>query len=36
MCEDSRGDQYVRGLDQEGNVHDLVRAVHALGGGTAR
>lgn len=32
MCEDSRGDQYVRGLDRKGNVLDLVRAVHAEGG----
>ncbi|NNM33055.1 MAG: DUF839 domain-containing protein [Gemmatimonadetes bacterium] len=32
MCEDSRGDQYVRGLDREGNVHDLVRAAHSPGG----
>ncbi|MGI9627472.1 MAG: alkaline phosphatase PhoX [Longimicrobiales bacterium] len=28
MCEDSSGDQYVRGLDSEGRILDLVRAVH--------
>ncbi|MDH3224087.1 MAG: PhoX family protein [Gemmatimonadota bacterium] len=32
MCEDSAGDQYVRGLDNHGNVIDVVRAVHSPSG----
>ena len=32
MCEDGSGDQYVRGLDREGNVIDLVRAPRPMGG----
>ena len=32
MCEDGSGDQYVRGLDREGQVVNLVRSPQAEGG----
>lgn len=32
MCEDGSGDQYVRGLDREGRVVNLVRSPQAEGG----
>ena len=32
MCEDSGGDQYIRGLDNEGQVVNLVRSIHPDGG----
>ena len=32
MCEDGSGDQYVRGLDREGRIVNLVRAPRAEGG----
>lgn len=31
MCEDGSGEQYVRGLDREGRIVNLVRAPHAQG-----
>jgi secreted PhoX family phosphatase len=31
MCEDGGGDQYVRGLDRQGRIIDLVRHRHHLG-----
>ena len=31
MCEDGAGEQYVRGLDREGRIVNLVRAPHAEG-----
>lgn len=32
MCEDGSGDQYIRGLDQEGQIIDLVRSAYPEGG----
>ena len=32
MCEDGSGDQYIRGLDREGQVVNLVRSLQAEGG----
>ena len=32
MCEDGSGDQYVRGLDREGQIVNLVRSPQAEGG----
>ena len=32
MCEDGSGDQYIRGLDREGQVVNLVRSAQAEGG----
>ena len=31
MCEDASGEQYVRGLDREGRIVNLIRAPHAEG-----
>jgi secreted PhoX family phosphatase len=32
MCEDGTGDQFVRGLDREGRIVNLVRVAHEEGG----
>ena len=32
MCEDGSGDQYIRGLDRDGQVVNLVRSLQAEGG----
>jgi secreted PhoX family phosphatase len=31
MCEDASGTEFIRGLDREGSVVDLVRALHVAG-----
>ncbi len=31
MCEDARGTEFIRGLDREGSIVDLVRAPHVVG-----
>ena len=31
MCEDASGTEFIRGLDREGSVADLVRALHVAG-----